>query len=149
MSDSLTSPPGSSVHGIFQARILEWVAMSSSRNHKWERPIYLSFPLIWNQRLHFIKLSFLWKSKQCFLDGSAETHKDWVHNWKSHNKSKTTELQKQHRVCTKQCSSQWNSGAKDAVKLEYTKTPKVISGSKILSGVMLLKNKFRIKNNYC
>ena len=26
------SPPGSSVHGIFQARILEWVAISSSRN---------------------------------------------------------------------------------------------------------------------
>ena len=25
------SPPGSSVHGIFQARILEWVAMPSSR----------------------------------------------------------------------------------------------------------------------
>ena len=25
------SPPGSSVHGIHQARILEWVAMSSSR----------------------------------------------------------------------------------------------------------------------
>ena len=25
------SPPGSSVHGIFQARILEWVAMTSSR----------------------------------------------------------------------------------------------------------------------
>ena len=25
------SPPGSSVHGIFQARILEWVIMSSSR----------------------------------------------------------------------------------------------------------------------
>jgi len=26
------SPPGSSVHGIFQARILEWVAMPSSRD---------------------------------------------------------------------------------------------------------------------
>ena len=26
------SPPGSSVHGILQARILEWVAMSSSRD---------------------------------------------------------------------------------------------------------------------
>ena len=26
------SPPGSSVHGIFQARILEWVAISISRN---------------------------------------------------------------------------------------------------------------------
>ena len=25
------SPPGSSVHGIVQARILEWVAMPSSR----------------------------------------------------------------------------------------------------------------------
>ena len=25
------SPPGSSVHGVFQARILEWVAISSSR----------------------------------------------------------------------------------------------------------------------
>ena len=25
------SPPGSSVHGILQARIMEWVAMSSSR----------------------------------------------------------------------------------------------------------------------
>ena len=27
------SPPGSSVHGIFQARILEWVAISSSREN--------------------------------------------------------------------------------------------------------------------
>ena len=26
-----SSPPGSSVHGIFQARILEWVAISFSR----------------------------------------------------------------------------------------------------------------------
>ena len=35
MSDSLQpydcTPPGSSVHGIFQARILEWVAISFSR----------------------------------------------------------------------------------------------------------------------
>ena len=35
------SPPGSSVHGILQARILEWVAISFSRNiwhsilHNW------------------------------------------------------------------------------------------------------------------
>jgi len=26
------SPPGSSAHGIFQARILKWVAISYSRN---------------------------------------------------------------------------------------------------------------------
>jgi len=27
------SPPGSSVHGLFQARILEWVAISFSYTH--------------------------------------------------------------------------------------------------------------------
>ena len=30
-------PPGSSGHGIFQARILEWVAISSSRRSSWPR----------------------------------------------------------------------------------------------------------------
>ena len=31
------SPPGSSGHGIFQTRILEWVAISSSRGSSWPR----------------------------------------------------------------------------------------------------------------
>ena len=31
------SPPGSSVHGILQTRILEWVAMPSSRGFAWCR----------------------------------------------------------------------------------------------------------------
>ena len=31
------SPPGSSVHGILQARILEWAAISSSRGSFWPR----------------------------------------------------------------------------------------------------------------
>ena len=31
------SPPGSSVHGILQARIQEWVAISSSRGSFWTR----------------------------------------------------------------------------------------------------------------
>ena len=31
------SPPGSSVHGNFQVRILEWVAISSSRRSSWPR----------------------------------------------------------------------------------------------------------------
>ena len=31
------SPPGSSVHGSFQTRILEWVAMPSSRGSSWHR----------------------------------------------------------------------------------------------------------------
>ena len=35
------SLPGSSVHGIFQARVLEWVAISFSTNHKCETSILL------------------------------------------------------------------------------------------------------------
>ena len=31
------SPPGSSVHGIFQARTLEWAVISSSRGFSWSR----------------------------------------------------------------------------------------------------------------
>ena len=31
------SPPGSSVHGILQARILDWIAMPSSRGSSWPR----------------------------------------------------------------------------------------------------------------
>ena len=31
------SPPGSSVHGVLQARILEWVAISFSRGSSWPR----------------------------------------------------------------------------------------------------------------
>ena len=33
------SPPGSSVHGILQARTLEWVAISSSNAWKWSRSV--------------------------------------------------------------------------------------------------------------
>ena len=42
------SPPGSSVHGIFQARILEWVAISSSRGSSQPRngPMFLVFPAL-------------------------------------------------------------------------------------------------------
>ena len=31
------SPPGSSVHGVFSARMLEWVAISSARGSSWSR----------------------------------------------------------------------------------------------------------------
>ena len=34
LSDSMDcSPPGSSIHGIFQARVLEWGAIAFSRGH--------------------------------------------------------------------------------------------------------------------
>ena len=42
------SPPGSSVHGTFQARTLEWGATSSSRDSSQPRdqPISLAFPAL-------------------------------------------------------------------------------------------------------
>ena len=49
MSDSVMfGPPGSSVHGIFQARILEWVAISSSGDllNPWIEPTSLVSPAL-------------------------------------------------------------------------------------------------------
>ena len=44
------SPPGSSVHGILQARILEWAAMPSSRVSCWPRiePMSHASPAWWH-----------------------------------------------------------------------------------------------------
>ena len=44
----LYSPPGSSIHGTLQARILKWVAISSSRGSSWPRD--------WTQLSYTIKL---------------------------------------------------------------------------------------------
>ena len=64
MSSSLQpcSPPGSSVHGLLQARILEWVAMPSSRGSN--LCIYISCigSAIWEDQLYYrlvIKCNFL------------------------------------------------------------------------------------------
>ena len=42
------SPPGSSVHGILQAKTLGWVAISSSRDlpHPWIKPASLVSPAL-------------------------------------------------------------------------------------------------------
>ena len=51
-----SSPPGSSVHGIFQARILEWVAIpfsrasSQPRDQTWVSCIAGSFFTVWAMR---------------------------------------------------------------------------------------------------
>ena len=44
------SPPGSSVHGIFQARVLEWVAISFSNAWKWKVKVksLQSCPTLWD-----------------------------------------------------------------------------------------------------
>ena len=38
------SPPGSSIHGILQARTLEWVAISFSRRSSWPRDLNIGLP---------------------------------------------------------------------------------------------------------
>ena len=100
------TPPGSSLHGILQARILEWVAIPFSRGSSWPRdPTQVShisgrFFTIWAIReappqLHLFKfgsvqlLSHVWLlqphdcSMPCFsvhhqLSEFARTHVHWV-----------------------------------------------------------------------
>ena len=54
------SPPGSSIHGILQARILEWVAISFSRGS--------SQPSDWTQVSHIAGRCFnLWATREAYL----------------------------------------------------------------------------------
>ena len=60
------SLPGSSVHGIFQARVLEWVAIAFSN-------VNLSpFLILWWMRAQSLQLcSTLWDTRDCNLPGSS------------------------------------------------------------------------------
>ena len=60
------SPPGSSVHGILQARILEWVAMPSPRgsSHPETEPAPLTSPTLAGG---FFTTSATWEAHQIFL----------------------------------------------------------------------------------
>ena len=62
------SPPGSSVHGIFQARILEWVDISYSRGSSQPRNCaYVSCVSCTGRRiLHYCTLSHCIQGKHCF-----------------------------------------------------------------------------------
>ena len=64
--DSMDCSPGSSVHGILQARILQWVAISFSRGSFWPRNLIWFFHIpsrfftIWATReaLYFYSLCY-------------------------------------------------------------------------------------------
>ena len=49
------SLPGSSVHGIFQARVLEWVAISFSRGSSWTRD-RTQIPCVIGRRFYHLSL---------------------------------------------------------------------------------------------
>ena len=83
------SPPGSSIHGIFQARVLEWVAIAFSKHfsrlhiYALVYDISLSFwftslCLIGSRFIHLIKLTqmhfFLWLSNNFFIHSSINGH---------------------------------------------------------------------------
>ena len=50
------SPPDSSVHGIFQARILKWIVRPSSRGSSWHRETEIC--ISWNWNLHLLWLLY-------------------------------------------------------------------------------------------
>ena len=61
------SPPGSSIHGIFQARVLEWVAIAFSRGSSWLRDWTLSDWTelnwwVWNNDLKWLLKKILSKT---------------------------------------------------------------------------------------
>ena len=69
------SPPGSSIHGIFQARVLEWGAIAISPGDTYIL-IYIVFPKNWKQGLNICTLTFTaglfkqtkrWKQPMCQL----------------------------------------------------------------------------------
>ena len=80
------SPPGSSVHEIFQARILEWVAISFSRGSSQPRDwIHVSctagrFFTNWATKSLFIKVIFIPVITAIFLLNSPATGKKKVTN---------------------------------------------------------------------
>ena len=68
------SLPGSSVHGIFQARVLEWVAISFSRWSSWPRD------WTWVSRIAGRRFT-IWadyQSSKVLLDYRASAHSTWA-----------------------------------------------------------------------
>ena len=67
MSDSLHSPPGSSVHGILQARLLEWVAIpffrGSSRLRDQTRVSYIVADIWATREAHKSTVTAIWKKQ--------------------------------------------------------------------------------------
>ena len=65
------SLPGSSVHGIFQARVLEWVAISFSRGSSWPRDWTQVFCLT-------VRLFTIWATREVPFFGNKSYEITWV-----------------------------------------------------------------------
>ena len=78
------SPPGSSVHGVSQERMLEWVAISSSRVSSWPRDrTHISF--IESSLLHWqvdsLPLSHQGRPSKCLLE-PKQNPQDGFYSWR-------------------------------------------------------------------
>ena len=76
------SLPGSSVHGIFQARVLEWVAISFSRGSSWPRD------WIWVSRIAG-RCFTIWTARELVEEYYFESVGNFF--WGGHKESDTTE----------------------------------------------------------
>ena len=92
------SPPGSSVHGILQARILEWAAISFSRGSSWPRNqthvfcIAGGFFTVWARK--YVNQMTVREVKGCFPEKWHWT-KFWTKKKQNKIKIKTNDLLKQ------------------------------------------------------
>ena len=68
------SPPGSSIHGIFQARVLEWGAIAFSDEKK------LGILILWIRRLYIVKISV---SPNQFIQASLQSHSNYKQSFLS------------------------------------------------------------------
>ena len=62
------SLPGSSINGIFQARVLEWVAISFSRGSSWPRDRTLVSRIVGRRFT-------VWATSEDFYSGDSEKYK--------------------------------------------------------------------------
>ena len=68
------SLPGSSVHGIFQATVLEWIAISFSRGS--------SQPRDWTQVTHIVDRRFtIWATREVLIRRKGNTAPNATHWW--------------------------------------------------------------------
>ena len=77
--DPMDFPPDSSVCGILQARILEWIAMPSSRGSSWPKDwTHISY-VSWTDRQFLYQLSHWGSPKFCMLP--LKKHDKCVFSW--------------------------------------------------------------------
>ena len=95
------SPPGSSVHGILQARVLEWGAMPSSRGSSWLRDRNVVFLRLLRGKW-ILNHCTAWEALEVFLlilDLNPRFHRDFNMGGYHFHCAEIRETQGGSRVC--------------------------------------------------